>query len=39
MKLEFSRPIFGKNLILNLIKIRPVGDELFHDDRQRNGQT
>jgi hypothetical protein len=34
MKLEFSQQIFEKSLILNVIKIRPVGDELFHVDRQ-----
>jgi hypothetical protein len=31
---------FSKNTqILNSIKIRPVGAELFHADRQTNGQT
>jgi hypothetical protein len=39
MKLRISRRIFEKNQILNLMKIRPVGDELFHDERKRNGQT
>ena len=33
MKLEFSRQIFEESL--NIIKIRPVGVELFH----ANGQT
>jgi hypothetical protein len=40
MKLEFSRPIFEKKAqISSFIKIRPVGAELFHADRQTNGQT
>ena len=31
MKLEFSRQIFEKKAqVLSLIKIRPVGAELFH---------
>jgi len=40
MKLEFSRQIFEKNTqIRNFMKIRPVGAELFHADRQTGGQT
>jgi len=35
MKLEFSRTTFQKNTqIIRFLKIRPVGDELFHADRQ-----
>ena len=34
MKLEFSRQIFKNTQILNLIKIRPMGAELFHADGQ-----
>jgi hypothetical protein len=35
MKLEFCRQIFEKNIqISNLMKIRPVGAELFHPDEQ-----
>ena len=34
MKLEFSRQIFEKTQISSFIKIRPVGAELFHADRQ-----
>jgi hypothetical protein len=31
---------FSKNtLIPNLMKIRPVGDESFHADRQTDGET
>ena len=33
MKLEFYRQIFEK-CPLNLMKIRPMGAELFHGDRQ-----
>ena len=32
MKFEFSQQIFEK--VLNIIKIRPVGTESFHADRQ-----
>jgi hypothetical protein len=33
MKLRFSLQIFEKNpQILNFVKIRPVGAELFHDE-------
>ena len=47
MKLEFSRHIFGKKRkeegkkeqISNLMKIRPVGAELFHADRRTGGRT
>ena len=35
MKLEFSRQIFQKYpQISNLMKIRPVGAELFHEGRR-----
>jgi hypothetical protein len=35
MELEFARQIFeNSNIILNLMKIRPVGAELFDADRQ-----
>ena len=38
MKIEFSRQ-FCKNLqISNFMKIRPVGAELFHAERQSDGQ-
>jgi hypothetical protein len=40
MKLKFSRQIFEnkkKAQISNFIKIRPVGVELFHADRQTDG--
>jgi hypothetical protein len=39
MKLEFSRQIFEKYSDVNLKKIRPVEAELFHADRQTDGQT
>jgi len=43
MKLEYSRQIFEKFSISNIIKIRPVRVELFHEDRQTyremNGRT
>jgi len=32
MKIEFSRQIFEKYSKLNFMKIRPVGNELFHAD-------
>jgi hypothetical protein len=38
-ELEFSRQIFEKAKISNFIKIRPVGAELFHADRQTDRQT
>jgi hypothetical protein len=35
MKLDFSQQIFEKNIkISNFMKVRPVGAELFHADRQ-----
>jgi hypothetical protein len=35
MKLEFSQQIFEKNSqISNYMKIRQLGDELFHSDRR-----
>jgi hypothetical protein len=39
MKREFSRRIFEKSSVSNLISIRPVGVELFHADRQTDGRT
>jgi hypothetical protein len=33
-KLEFSRRVLKTTPILNFIKIRPVGVELFHADKQ-----
>jgi hypothetical protein len=39
MKLEFSRQIFEKAEILNFIKIRPVGTELFHANRRTDGHN
>ena len=41
MKLEFSRQIFEKAQISNLIKIRPEGAELFHAEGhgRTDGQT
>ena len=39
MKHAFSLEIFENILILNLIKIRPVGAEFFHADRRTDGQT
>jgi hypothetical protein len=40
MKLEFYRQIVQKILISNFMKIRPVGDELFcvQRERQMNGR-
>jgi len=39
MKIEFVQQIFENNYkILNFMKIRPVGDELFHADRQTDRQ-
>jgi len=34
MKLEFSRQIKKITQILNFMKMRPIGAELFHADRQ-----
>jgi hypothetical protein len=36
--LKFSRQILGKIQISNFVKIRPVGAELFHADRQKDGR-
>ena len=39
MELEFSRQIFEiYSQVLNLIKIRPVGPELFHAERRTDRQ-
>lgn len=39
MKLEYSLQAFGKNpQISNLMKMRLVGVELFHVERQTGGQ-
>jgi hypothetical protein len=37
MKLEISRQFQKKNLKIKFLKIRPVGVELFHVDRQMDG--
>ena len=34
MKLEFSFQIFEKSLISNFVKIRLLGEEMFHADVQ-----
>ena len=39
MRLEFSRQIVKKYSKPNLMKIRPVGAELFHADGRKDGQT
>jgi hypothetical protein len=39
MKLEFSRHIFEKCSNIKFYKIRSVGAELFHVDRQMDGRT
>jgi hypothetical protein len=40
MKLEFVREILEKNIrMLNFIKIRSVGTELFNADNQMNERT
>jgi len=36
---SFKTDFLKKNQILNLTEIRPVGDELFHADRQTDRQT
>jgi len=38
MTLEFSRHIFEKYSNIEFHKIRPVGTELFHADRQTDRQ-
>ena len=38
MELEYSRQIFGKPQISNLMKIRPVGAKYFHWDGQTDRQ-
>jgi len=39
VKLELSQQIFFKNpQISNFMEIHPVGAELFHADRQKDGQ-
>ena len=38
MKHEFARQIFEKAKISSFIKIRPLGAELFHADRQTDKQ-
>jgi len=37
MKLEFCGQIFEKYSTAKFMKVRPVGDELFHADRRTNG--
>ena len=39
MKLQFSRQILKNAQMSNFIKILPLGAELFHADRQTDGQT
>jgi len=39
MKLEFSWQSFEKYSNINFMKIRPVGSELFHADRRKDGRT
>jgi hypothetical protein len=40
IKLEFSRQIFEKKTqIASFIKIRPVGAELFHADKENDRRT
>jgi hypothetical protein len=39
MELGFSRQIFEKAQIRSLIKILPVGAELFHADGETDGWT
>ena len=38
MKLEFSRHIFENTQIQTFMKIREVGDEVFHDDGWTDGR-
>jgi hypothetical protein len=44
MKVEFSQQVFEKKetsniIVFFIIKIRPVGSELFRADQQIDGQT
>jgi hypothetical protein len=39
MKLEFSRQFLEKYPNINLMKIRPVGAEMFHANGEMDGQT
>jgi hypothetical protein len=39
MKFELYRQVFEKYQILNIMKIRPVGAELFHADGRADGET
>ena len=39
MKLAYSRQILKNNRIRNLMKIHPVGAELFHAERRTDGRT
>jgi hypothetical protein len=39
MKVELSQQIFKNTQISNVMKIRPVGAELFRADRRTDGQT
>jgi hypothetical protein len=38
MKVEFSRQIFEKTQIWNLMKIRLVGDKMLHADGRTDGR-
>jgi len=39
MEIEFLDRFFKNTQISNFIKIHPVGAELFHADRWKDGQT
>ena len=39
IKLKFSRQIFDKSTVSNLIKIRPMVAELLHADGRTDGRT
>ena len=39
MKIECSSQIFEKYSISDFMKMRPMGAELFHADRQMDGRT
>jgi len=39
MRPEFFRQIFEKKNMLNFMKIRPVGPQLFHALGQTDGET
>jgi len=39
MKIEFSRQLFEKGEISNVMKIRPLGAELFYEDTRTDRRT